>query len=817
MIIQSVELENIRSYERVLIQFNTGSTLLSGDIGSGKSTIFQAIEFALFGISRDVDGASLLRSTAKRGVVKVTFQIQQKTICVTRNLSRTKHSVQQEAGSIEIDGVREDLSATELKTSILDILKYPNVSPKILTLLFRYTVYCSQEQMKHILQVSSDHRLELMRALFDIDQYKRIRENALLFSRKLKEDILVYTSEQSGLSALKEDVKTLTESIQTQKNELQEKSTKQTQIRSQQTQLQNRIDELVKQKEAYQKTQLQKEHLQEQMIKSTSEITRLQTDCDALTKTLVDLSQKPAVLKVSQTQIQTIQEQIESLSVKQSTLVQEQKYMQEQKAQIHKQLDELSQKSSVWKKRLQTVAQELSQKEHIQNTLTKRTTEMSSVSLQDVEAQIESLIEKKTQLAQQLADLESQKTLIQTSDTCPTCNQSIDADYSNHVCTQISQKVETLKVAQTQIQKRLEDARIQKKDILLKTKQIEELQTTMQKLSFAQTQYDELHQQIQESQTQQNALVQKQSQLQNKNSSQELTVVQETLHTLREQLQQLQKQYQEYQEFQLREKQLEHLKKQVEEKKNQIQKEQELIQQLQEKIRVIESQKPFDQTKLNDLRTQYEQQDSTIQSLQLHIQKSETSIEFYQTQLRQKQEMVQEKQHAKDQLQLVESYHRWLNTLFIPLMQTIEQVTLQTVLQEFSDTFSGWFSTLIEDESIQVRLDSSFTPIIIQNGCEMQVSQLSGGERTSIALAYRLAVNNVLNKLYTTIQTKKLLLLDEPTDGFSTEQLDRVRTVLQTVLVDQLLIVSHEAKIESFVDNVLRIQKEQHKSVVLCD
>ena len=62
------------------------------------------------------------------------------------------------------------------------------------------------------------------------------------------------------------------------------------------------------------------------------------------------------------------------------------------------------------------------------------------------------------------------------------------------------------------------------------------------------------------------------------------------------------------------------------------------------------------------------------------------------------------------------------------------------------------------------------------------------------------------------IKTGDILMLDEPTDGFSSEQLDKVRDVLEQLNMRQVVIVSHESKIESFVDKVIRIGKEEHVS-----
>ena len=45
-------------------------------------------------------------------------------------------------------------------------------------------------------------------------------------------------------------------------------------------------------------------------------------------------------------------------------------------------------------------------------------------------------------------------------------------------------------------------------------------------------------------------------------------------------------------------------------------------------------------------------------------------------------------------------------------------------------------------------------------------------------------------------------------------QLDKVRDVLERLGLGQIIIVSHESKIESFVENVLRVSKVDHVSRV---
>jgi exonuclease SbcC len=139
---------------------------------------------------------------------------------------------------------------------------------------------------------------------------------------------------------------------------------------------------------------------------------------------------------------------------------------------------------------------------------------------------------------------------------------------------------------------------------------------------------------------------------------------------------------------------------------------------------------------------------------------------------------------------------------------------MQKIHREFSELFQKWFNILIDDENISVRIDEEFTPIITQDGYDTEVMSLSGGEKTSVALAYRLALNKVINDLISSITTKDILILDEPTDGFSTQQLDKMRNVLLELDLRQLIMVSHEAKMESYVENIIRINKNEHISQI---
>ncbi|MBU3941276.1 MAG: SMC family ATPase, partial [Nanoarchaeota archaeon] len=176
MLIKKIKLENIRSYLNEEVNFPKGSLVLSGNIGSGKSTILLAVDFVLFGLTRGIlSGNALLRNGTEKGSVELHFDLDGKSIIVRRNLKRSKESVVQDTGYISIDNVQRNLSAVELKQVILDLLNYPKeLLTKSKSLIYRYTVYTPQEEMKHILMGDKEIRIDTLRKVFGIDKYKRI-------------------------------------------------------------------------------------------------------------------------------------------------------------------------------------------------------------------------------------------------------------------------------------------------------------------------------------------------------------------------------------------------------------------------------------------------------------------------------------------------------------------------------------------------------------------------------------------------------------------------------------------------------------------
>ena len=103
MLIRSVHLENIKSYEDETIELPSGLVAVSGENGAGKSTILEVVGFALFGFLAGTQ-AALLREGAGSGGFEVVFQsrLDGRDYAVVRKFRRNRNDDTVATSSLEI-------------------------------------------------------------------------------------------------------------------------------------------------------------------------------------------------------------------------------------------------------------------------------------------------------------------------------------------------------------------------------------------------------------------------------------------------------------------------------------------------------------------------------------------------------------------------------------------------------------------------------------------------------------------------------------------------------------------------------------------
>jgi DNA repair exonuclease SbcCD ATPase subunit len=173
---------------------------------------------------------------------------------------------------------------------------------------------------------------------------------------------------------------------------------------------------------------------------------------------------------------------------------------------------------------------------------------------------------------------------------------------------------------------------------------------------------------------------------------------------------------------------------------------------------------------------------------------------------------IQRKEEALLESRRLGSYQTWLSLFFRPAVELIEKQTLVQAAARFNEHFQRFFTSLVDDPDLVVRVKEDFSPIFEREGFEQEYAALSGGERTSMALAYRFALNAVVRESVSS--RPELLILDEPTDGFSKEQVYKMRALLEELDSRQVILVSHERELESMADHIFKVEKRNGASSV---
>jgi exonuclease SbcC len=674
MKLKKIVLNNIRSYENQEVSFSDGSTLLSGDIGSGKTSVLLGIEFALFGLQPGQRGSSLLRNGANNGGVLMEFEVDDKKIVIERSLKKGK-TITQDYCSIDIDGEKAEPSVSELKDKVLSLLSYPKEFAKKQNILYKFTVYTPQEEMKQIILEDPETRINTLRHVFGIDKYKKVLENVETLTVKLREEkrikqALTANAEQDKLFLIskEEELETKQYNLTSLEKELFLKTEKRKEVQEGKDQIALKIEEKTKLEQEIEKTKIMVANKKDLISGNVKLIMQIEDQIGEL-----------ASLKFDETKIPLLEKDKE--------------------------------------------------------TKKKEKTEFTEKSI-EISSKINSL-----NLKNKENDLHKER--IKHIEICPTCLQDVDSNYKANIVNKLDS------------------------DISENVKKIEELNIEKIKLS-------------------------------------------ETLNKIDYEISMVDKEIQDlkilkirFQEFKDKEKRIKELKTSnfVLEKD---------IKLLMQHLDILKD-SVFDLKKFDTL---YEQKQKELdlalkeeRIAEIKVAEIKKEIEVFSRHIQELKEKIKKLQEIQKQLEHVTELESWLSKKFVPLIEFIERNVMVKLKAEFSKLFQEWFSILVS-ENFNAKLDDNFTPIIEQHDYEIDYAYLSGGERTAVALAYRLSLNQVINSFLSKIKTRNLVILDEPTDGFSEQQLDKMREVLEELNVKQLIIVSHEQKMEGFVENIIRFKKE---------
>ena len=132
---------------------------------------------------------------------------------------------------------------------------------------------------------------------------------------------------------------------------------------------------------------------------------------------------------------------------------------------------------------------------------------------------------------------------------------------------------------------------------------------------------------------------------------------------------------------------------------------------------------------------------------------------------------------------------------------------IQRVLDEISGP---------EGSDMVVEVGQDYTPVVRVAGRERSINHLSGGERTLLALAYRIGMGHLIAR-YRGAGGLDVLLLDEPTESLGREDMsiDKMADALARLrAVEQVIAVTHSEAFAEKAEHVIRVEKVDNESRV---
>ncbi len=282
--IMSVTLTNWKSHLNTTLEFKEGTNVLVGAMGSGKSSILQAISFALFGTFSELKSRQLTQADLiTRGIgaqfseVSVKLSQQGKQYTITRKIDQKKHEAVVRDASGKMLAGPNTTNATEFVYNLL----------KIDEDLFLRTVYAMQNDIDMILKLTPKDRKKRIDELMGLTKFEKARDNCVTLRNKIGRS---KTETEQFLSTL--NVEEIATRIDTLRKEHGALKTKQASLK----------DDIKKRKVAYerQKTEL------DALRKQASAAGRLEERRDSLSRRVEEIQNR-----LSGKQLDKSKEQIE--------------------------------------------------------------------------------------------------------------------------------------------------------------------------------------------------------------------------------------------------------------------------------------------------------------------------------------------------------------------------------------------------------------------------------------------------------------------------------------------------------------------------
>lgn len=289
-----LNLENFKRYKSFSLEFGEGLIGIIGKNGSGKSTIFEAILFALYGELKNRKYKEVIRnanaSTKDAVVVELDFEFEGTEYKVVREFRGKALSAN---AKLYKNAELITSSAKEVTQSIIKLTKMSKDA-------FLHTLFASQKELTSLSNLKNEDRKKMIRKLLGLEKIDFVESELVLKSRQLKNEISAFAE----VLLSEDEIKTKQEKIKENKainkefeKEAKTKSEELEKIKKQELQAKQELNTFVKTKEQKQKLQSELELIKNSITSNTQNQTKLKDELKNLEAKAKELQSLSSVKK----------------------------------------------------------------------------------------------------------------------------------------------------------------------------------------------------------------------------------------------------------------------------------------------------------------------------------------------------------------------------------------------------------------------------------------------------------------------------------------------------------------------------------------
>ncbi|MGC8547522.1 MAG: AAA family ATPase [Candidatus Micrarchaeia archaeon] len=738
--LNSIELKNWKTHKDTVLRFSKGTNILVGQMGAGKSSVMDAISYALFGKypalqHRRVAVTDIITNRPQQmqeATVRLDFEIGGDTYTVTRSISINGDT----SATLEKNGTYVQSQPQRVNEEIEKLLKVDYD-------LFTRAVYAEQNRLTYFLELSPSERKKEIDELLGLNLFANAQENATTLMNKIAD-----LADEASKAAKGFD-------IEKQKQQLEELKSSKSGQEAEKAKSQNDLKEaealvekLGKELESAQKQLSRKQQLIKEIAELKSRISILQSEIDKIS----------AQTKASASEIE------EQLERQERILEQLDKEQKEAKEKERKLTSLLAEKNA-----------EISQLEKDSNELNKISKEMAGRTSKELLARVEEAKRKLAKAQEEKAFYASSKTenekwleeLSKASTVnCPVCDRPLDEALKEKLKNEknelIKHAIEKMKSSEQEIEKiqsGINSDEALANELIRYEKRLEELVGVSEKLELAKKELEKI-------QKEQQAAARLADE-----KSEALTQASKEL----EKLSSIKKDIDRKADY---EKSLELAKKESSEKENEA------------------ASISIDQASVDMLHKQYTEASSKLSSAKSSLQAIERLLQETERQISDKQQEIERinklYDDAKKKQKIAAELAKYKNALAdtqaelrTRLVDYINK-TMQMIWPElypYSDYTSIKIEPTGDDYVLMLRTN--------RLGSEWEAVEAiaSGGERSTACLAMRVAFALVL------VPNLKWLILDEPTHNIDRQGIELFVKAVSEALpkyIEQIFIITHD-------------------------